>query len=297
MNIRSYPTLGLIALLAVGSGKQAAAGIFSNNINMLVVAEQPRGVPPSSGPVSYIAFDGGYIEAGDFIAGDTPPTPEQVSQSLHAILADQGFRIAQGSPSVVLTYYWGVLRIDHMQIRQAYAIRPNFEARIDMVSTKLLGDEVKNHILSAKKSGELNSDASAPRILVGPLKTIMENSRQPRYFVVVSAYDYEGLVHLEAKLLWRVKLSAQENNGGMDDVIPALIAGGGPYFGKNLPNVQELKVSPLTRTTRPVVETTSFLPSPEAYQLDKQFVDGLLKAERGKISGIVSGILPDNSGG
>jgi len=288
MNIRPYPALTLVALLAAGSGKQAAANIFSNKIDMLVIAEQPQAAPSSSGPVSYIAFDGGYIEAGDPIAGDTPPTPDQVGQSLRAVLADQGFLNAQASPSVVITYHWGVLRVDHREIRIPYAIKPNLAARIELVSTQQMGDEVKNHILGAKKGEGMSSDASAPRFLVGPLETIREDSRQPRIFIVVSAYDYQGLVHHEAKLLWRVKLSAQETSGEMSQVIPALIAGGGPYFGKNLPGIQDIDVSPSTTTTQPASGAANLRPSPESYQMDRQFIDGLLRMEHSKISGVVA---------
>src|ERR1700691_1633192 len=140
MKISSYSTIGLVAAMAVGFAPTASAGIFSNNIDMLVVAETPNGGPSSQGtPVAYAAFDGGYIEAGDPIAGDTPPTADQVSQSLRSALANQSFQAGGSSPSVVLTYHWGVLRIDHRQIRVPYGIKTNLEARIELVSTQQLG--------------------------------------------------------------------------------------------------------------------------------------------------------------
>jgi hypothetical protein len=281
MKLRTSSTFGLVAIMAIGFAPHASAGIFSNNIDMLVVAETPNGAPAQSSPLAYAAFDGGYIEAGDSIAGDTPPTPEQVSQSLRAALANQGFQAATSSPAVVLTYHWGVLRIDRRQIRVPYGIKSNLEARIELVSTRELGAEVENHILLNEKSGQSNADGASPRFLVGPADTVREDSNQPRIFVIVSAYDYEGLVHREAKLLWRVKLSAREQSGEMDEVIPALVAGGAPYFGKDLPGVKTVEVTPKT------VSQGSSAPAvtPDSLHLDSQFINGLLKSEHDNFSG------------
>jgi hypothetical protein len=280
MKLNTSPTFGLVALLAIGFAPHASAGIFSNNIDMLVVAETPDGATVPGSPLAYAAFDGGYIEAGDSIAGDTPPTPEQVGRSLRAALANQGFQ-AGTSPAVVLTYHWGVLRVDRRQIRVPYGIKSNLEARIELVSTRELGAEVENHILLGEKSGQTNSAGASPPILVGPADTVREDARQPRIFVIVSAYDYEGLLHREAKLLWRVKLSAREQSGEMDQVIPALIAGGAPYFGKDLPGVKTVEVTP-TATSH---ESGAPAVTPDSLHLDGQFINGLLKSEHDNFSG------------
>jgi hypothetical protein len=293
MKTRTYPALGLAVLCAAGFDSKAAAGIFSNNMDMLVVAEQATAAQaPQGGPVSYVAFDGGYIEAGDPIVGDTPPTADQVLQSLRGTLGDHGFQETVGTPSVVLTYHWGVLRVDHRQIKVPYGIKSNLMARIELVSTHQLGAEVENHILGRERGTGLNEDASAPRLLVGPLETINQDSKQPRIFVIVSAYDYQGLVHREAKLLWRVKMSTQERSGEMREVIPALLAAGGKYFGKNFTNVQDIE-APDSPPAQPASATAPARHSPEAYQLDKDFLDGLLRQEHGRFSGMVA----DNSGG
>jgi hypothetical protein len=283
MKISTYSTLGLASLLAIGFTPQASAGIFSNNIDMLVVAETPSGAPSAQGsPIAYAAFDGGYIEAGDSIAGDTPPTPEMVSQSLRAALANQNFQAGASSPAVVLTYHWGVLRVDRRQIRVPYGIKSNLEARIELVSTHELGAEVENHILLGEKSGQMNADAASTAIMGGPADTVREDSRQPRIFVIVSAYDYQGLLHREAKLLWRVKLSAREQSGEMDQVIPALIAGGAPYFGKDLDRVKTVEVTP---AAVPQGSGAPAAVTPDSLRLDGQFINGLLKSEHDNFSG------------
>jgi hypothetical protein len=253
---------------------------------MLVVAEQMQAAPSVQGnPVSYVAFDGGYIEAGDPIAGEGPPSADQVSQALNAALASQGFRSAQGTPDVVLTYHWGILRIDHTQIRVPYGIKTNLRARIELVSTEKLGAEVENHILLREKGNGSNDSVSSPRILAGQLETVVQDSKYPRYFVVVSAYDYQALAHHEARLLWRTKLSALETEGPMDEVIPTLIANGAPYFGKNLTDLKDVTAS-MVKAPSMAVATAYSPPTPESLRLDKHFVDALLKSEHVKISGV-----------
>jgi len=114
---------------------------------------------------------------------------DQVARSLRAALANQGFQAGDLSPSVVLTYHWGVLRVDRRQIRVPYGIKSNLEARIELVSTHQLGAEVENHILLREKSGQTNEDAASTRILGGPATTVAENARQPRIFAIASSSD------------------------------------------------------------------------------------------------------------
>jgi len=64
-------TAGLLGIIAA----PAAAG---RNLQMVVVAEQTGAMtapalPTPEHPASYVAFDGGYIEAGDPIANLQPP--------------------------------------------------------------------------------------------------------------------------------------------------------------------------------------------------------------------------------
>ena len=202
---------------------------------MLVVAETAKDAPAPATPFTYSAIDGGYIEAGDPIVGDTPPTADRVRQALFDALKSQGFDANRTSPSVLLTYYWGVLRTDREQIRLAYGVKSNLNARIHLVSTEQLGAEVENHILGRQKASGTDMNASSPPWLVGPTETVVQMARQPRIFVIVSAFDYQALSQQhDVKPLWRLKLSAQETSGDMDQVIPSLIAVGAPYFGKNL---------------------------------------------------------------
>lgn len=285
MKINPIITLGIAVVSAGTIAPRMAAGLFSNNIDMVVVAERMDGARSPTGASSYMALDGGYIEAGDPIAGETPPTPAQVAMSLQGALSKAGYT-QEPSPSVVLTYHWGVLRIDHRQVKVPYGIKTNQQARIELVSTTDLGAEVENHMLLREKGSLLNSNAASPVLLVGPTETIREESRQPRFFVIVSAYDYQGLLHRDAKLLWRVKLSAREQSGEMNEVIPALVAGGAPFFGKDIHEPSSVEVTPRAVTAP---EAAAPAISQDVLHLDRAFIGALLKAEHDQFSGGDSG--------
>ena len=286
MKTAPWTTLSLAALLTAGLCPQANAGLFTDNFEITVVAERAKDAPPvSSGPVSFVAFDGGFIEAGDPIAGDTPPSAEQVRQELRAALEAQGYHAAQGTPSLVLTYYWGVLRKDREQIRVPFGIKTNLRARIALVSTEMQRAEVENYILGAEKGSNVDMNASSPALLVGPLETVLQNSSMSRIFVVVSAYDYQALsARREAKLVWRAKLSAQESSGEMNEVIPPLIAIGGQFFGKDLPDGRIVKTT-LSKAAPVSGSEADVQPVPGSYNLDAKFIHAMLRSERTKVSG------------
>ena len=279
-----WPSLALAALLATGSGSLARAGIFSDNFQVIVVAEKATDAPPGlANATSYVAFDGGYVEAGDPVAGDNPPSADQVRQSLVSALASQGFQAAVSSPSLMLVYHWGVIRADNREIKVPYEIRKNQMARIALVSTEHAGTEVENSILNGEKGGGQNLNASSPVFLTAPLDAVLQHARVPRIFVVVSAYDFQAFAqNRQARLIWRTKLSAQDNSGDMAEVIPPLIAKGASFLGKGLPDVTYAEATLQGRQSAPVQASYS---TPDSYGLDKDALNGLLRQERIRFSG------------
>jgi hypothetical protein len=286
MKISPWTSLGLLAVVTAGFCPTAKAGLFSNGFEMLVVAETAKDAPASQiVPVPYCAIDGGYIEAGDAIAGENPPTADRVRQVLYDSLKEQGFNANRASPSILLTYFWGILRLDREEIRLVYGVKSNLDARLRLVSTEELGAEAENHILGRQKADGTNMNASSPVLLVGPTETVVQDASHPRIFVIVSAYDYQGLaLNHEAKLIWRTKLSALETSGDLDEVIPALIAKGAPFFGKN---IQYPKIVQATLSTKSGPESTSAESLQPAAQstIDNQLLQSVLYRERVQFSG------------
>ena len=286
MNTRNFTPLLFSGLLVAAFAIQAKANIFSDNFDALAVAERAKAAPAElSKPTSYVAFDGGYIEAGDPIAGDEPPTADNVRQSLEAALASQGFQASQTVPSLLITYHWGVLRVDHREINVPYKILTNLMARISLVSTAKMEAEIENHILDRKKGGGEDLSVSSPRFLAGDLDAALSHSRQPRIFVVVSAYDFQSLFQKhEARLVWSTKLSTQETSGKMEQVIPPLLSKGSSFLGADSPNVANIQATLEAKSTA-IGISAGTPPTPESYHIDRLYLDSLLRQERAQISG------------
>jgi hypothetical protein len=286
MKASPWTSLGLAAAMAAGFCPAAKAGLFSNNFEMLVVAETAKDAPASQiVPVPYCAVDGGYIEAGDAIAGENPPTADRVRQALFDALKEQGFEANRASPSILLTYFWGVLRLDREEVRLTYGVKSNLDARIRLVSTDQLGAEAENHILGRQKAGGTDMNASSPVLLVGPTETVVQNASRPRIFVIVSAFDYQGFaLNHEARLVWRTKLSALETSGDLDEVIPALIEKGAPFFGKNIqyPKIVQARLS---NSSGPANTTADSLQPAPGSAFDSQLLQAVLGRERVEFSG------------
>ena len=284
---KTWTSLLLAGLLITGFARHAQASLFSDEFDGLAVAERAKSSQREPGkPISYMAFDGGYIEAGDPITGDTPPTADQVRQSIESALASQGFQAGQTSPDLVITYHWGVLRVDHRQINVPYQIRRNLSARIALVSTEKMDAEVENHIRDREKSSGENLSFASPRFLVAPLDSVVAHARLPRIFVVISAYDFKSLSQRrEANLMWRTKLSAQESSGEMARVIPPLISRGSPYFGADSDKVAIFKAVLGGEPAKALPASYKAPPTPGSCHLDQQVMDELFKRVRTQISG------------
>lgn len=287
MKTSPWPSALLSTLLIAGSASSANASLFSDDFDAIAVAETAKDVPQDlTKATSYVAFDAGYIEAGDPIAGDTPPTADQVRQDLGEALSSQGFQAAEASPALVLIYNWGVLRVDHLQIRVPYGIKTNLRARIALVSTDQQGAAVENHILTKEKGSGVDTTSASPRFLVAPYDAIVQRARLPRIFVVVSAYDYQAMAQRhEAKLVWTAKLSAQETSGNMSEVIPPLIAKGAQYFGKDSLDVLNYKTTLGKGPGTAVATAYAAQPSLESYNLEKPLLESLMRQQRVRYSG------------
>jgi len=289
-----FSVVGLLAfqVAQAGSVGETPPG-RGPQIDAVVVAEQTNqgamvAPPAADRPISYVAYDAGYIEAGDPIAGQKPPTPAAVAQSLRNVLAAHGYQRAPAAvaPSIVLVYHWGSLNKVSFAIKSFTRINPNLKARIYLVAPTITAATVENFLLSRKSASNLNESAPVPGFLPSHLRDALDLAQDDRYFVVVSAYDHEALSHREPTLLWRAKMSARSVSGDMFQVLPALIAGGGPFFGYNLPEARSFK-TPLHPVGEAAAGAASEPPSAPAVasQLDASFISKLVKKEHDYFSG------------
>ena len=284
LGLTVFGLLGLVAApAAVGGGLQ-----------MIVVAEQPDARAPAAAaspdhPVYYVAFDGGYIEAGDPIAGERPPGAAAMAKALQHTLAGLGYQPAAGAatPTLVLTYHWGLINRDSFATKIGTKIDPNMHARLSLVTTSHQDGEIENYLLDKRMLGRTNPAFRSPGILSIRERDALELAHDNRYFVVLSAYDYSSISQRQPKLVWRVKLSTLSVGVSMADALPTLLQGGAPYMGRNLTDFEYAKV-PLVAAVGggPGGEVDRFSPPlGNTGSLDGQFLRGLMKPEHDEFSG------------
>jgi hypothetical protein len=270
-------------LLSLALLASPVIGRADPGFDTIVVAEQTvpgaRINSPAPGhPAYYVAYDGGYIEAGAAIGGLKPPAVAAIGRALRSALGTAGYEAAQAQtvPSLVLFYHWGSIRHNYGQT-DAFS---NLEARLSLVAPARMVRQAEDFVLHGHDAnvGYVASD----------LQSTLEFARGARYFVIVSAYDYSALTRHSVRLLWRVRLSTPENSGPMDEALLALVGSCGPYLGRNLEDRQRVSVLPPAPDSagRDGDGTVAALPAPDATgRLNAGFIGDLVRQEHELFSG------------
>lgn len=290
----------LAALFAMGLAAKATAAPWDTKLYMTVVAQQadPAAksmLPTAEQPAYYIAYDAGYIEAGDPIAGEKPPSASTVAQALHTTLASQHYlpAAALSAPSLLLVYHWGLLNRDSYQVRSSFRLQPNLKARIALVAPKRYAERIEQDLLDRRQPLQLHIPIIDPAE-----RDLLQLVGDNRYFVIVSAYDFASVAHGAGNLVWRVRLSTRSAGVSMAVALPTLIQGGGPYIGRELKEMQTVR-EPLVPESHAGVSAPgaeAFLPPPDvARQIDEHYLRGLMRQERIEFSGIYASDAKDSS--
>jgi len=258
--------------------------LADSNVQGIAVAEQTaQGSrlkhPTPEHPANYVAYDAGYIEAGYSVVGLKPPSATAVARSLRAALASAGYEAAsaQTPPSLLLIYHWGSIRPES---QNELIITSNLEARLFLVAPARMVRQAEEFLTDGKmaKAAYVASDE----------RDTLDFADGGHYFVVVSAYDFADLTRQTATLLWRLKLSTQENSGSMDQVLPALIGNCGRYLGCSFDNRQNISALLQPRSTGEIAGEEPH--SDSAQRINAGVIQSLMKQERDFLSG-----TPDSS--
>ncbi|HUJ43140.1 MAG TPA: hypothetical protein VLW52_05990 [Opitutaceae bacterium] len=277
----------LLALLVMGLATRSTAAPWDTKLYMVVVADQAdpaaKSLLPAAGqPVSYAAYDAGYIEAGDPIAGEKPPPASAISQALRAALASQNYLPAAtpATPTLLLVYHWGLLNRDSYQVRSSFRLQPNLKARIALVAPKRYAERIEQDLIDRRQPLPLHIPIIDPEE-----RELLQLVGDNRYFVIVSAYDFSSVTQGAGKLLWRVRLSTRSAGVSMAAALPTLIQGGGPYYGRNLKEMEIVR-QPLTAEGGAAKGEEIPPPPQAARQIDEHYLRQLMRAERIEFSGI-----------
>ena len=90
---------------------------------------------------------------------------------------------------------------------------------------------------------------------------ILQAARDERYFVIVSAYDYAAATQKKKTLLWRAKMSTPSSRVSLAEVLPGMIAAGGPRFGRET-RLPESVTAPIAKEGKVEVGTPTVIKDP-----------------------------------
>jgi hypothetical protein len=155
---------------------------------------------------------------GALVAGESKPPPgSSVAELLARALAAQTYLVVgqkTAAPTLVLVFHWGYL---NPQIDDTGD--PDNPQAVFWNQKEMLALVAGNTLANVGVFGIERED-------------ILQNAREDRYFVIVSAYDFTAAAQKQKVLLWRAKMSAPSHGVSLAEVIGPLIAAGGPRFGR-----------------------------------------------------------------
>lgn len=197
--------------------------------------------PTAQDPAYYVPVILGYQEGGKVVAGEEPPPRKEMLRLVGQALAREGYVLqalrpdaAKTLPSLIIALEWGYLNPDIVETgaldlstgeggtMSPAAIRndPTQATSVDFNQPQMLtlvaGSAIYRQALFSENEWQ----------------KLREAASEGRYFIILSAYDFEASVKGEQKLLWRARMSASRHRVWLDEVMPALVAAGAPHFGR-----------------------------------------------------------------
>ncbi len=187
------------------------------NVNVAMTDVGRKVEPPTAAkPTYYFPVVVGYREEGSKVAGETKPPVMPVVHTLAKTLAQQHYLVISKDhpqPTVLLAFYWGYMNPqidDYGDPDNPQKVFYNQNEMLTLVGGQTLG------------MLDLNFEREA----------VMQGAEDDRYFVVVSAYDFAAARQHKKVLLWQARMSTPSAGVSIDEVLPSLIASGGPMFGR-----------------------------------------------------------------
>jgi hypothetical protein len=214
--------------------------------------------PTADRPAYVVTHSGGQHDFGQVPAGEKTPSAETLEQLVEQALGRLHYLRADAShpPSLLIVFSWGV----HCSPGDDFE-DPGYRNLLDraaLVGGRRFADELKkileqNETLAAATSMEpfgaqmpgmrpmsaaslFQHDSPIEAFRRRDLKTeyLLRQIADDCYYVVVTAFDYSSVASGKQQLLWRTKLTATARGASMATAIPALIANGAGYLGREM---------------------------------------------------------------
>jgi hypothetical protein len=214
--------------------------------------------PTPEHPAFYVPVVIGYRSEGGQVAGEKPPPPpERVMHQLAVTLAEQGYRVVgtkTGEPTVLLLFAWGSWnpQIDKVPFEEDADPSKESDASPPLPTgsgglERTVPSRNATDMLRLVAGNTINRLPMMPSYMTDVDRdAIRSDATENRYFVVVVAYDWAAMKQHKRVPLWTAKMSIRSTGSWFDEVFPALIKSGGPFFGRETLERQLVTV-PLVR--------------------------------------------------
>lgn len=238
--------------------------------------------PTPGHPIYYVPIIYGWHEEGRIVAGEEPPKRTEMIRLLGQALAREGYVLQAlrpdantTRPSIIVAVEWGYLNpvitnegalnvttgsggsLSPQEIRDDPTQRDSTFHNEREMATLVAGSALQRQAFFSEADWQKLNNAMS----------------EGRYYIVVSGYDFEASLHGEQKLLWRTRVSTPRQGVWMSDVMPALVAGGAPLFGRqsDVPKWTDLRVrdGKVIMPDAVVIEPDVKLPASEKKAVDK----------------------------
>lgn len=214
--------------------------------------------PTAERPVYVVTHSGGQHDFGQVPAGERAPAAETLDQLLGLALGRQHCLRADSShpPSLLIVFSWGVHcspgddfedpGYRNLLDRAALVGGRKFAAELQKVleQNETLAAATSAQPFGAQMSGMRPMSAASLFQSQSPIEAFRRRDLKTDhllrliaddcYYVVVSAFDYSSVARGKQQLLWRTKLTTTARGASMADAIPALLAGGAGYLGREM---------------------------------------------------------------
>ncbi len=208
-------------LLATGAVRAADFRLFKNTWgNVIVATDMTKAgkdiAPPNpQQPVYYKGMSLGR-KLGS-IPGDREPDVQQLNLFVAEILAKQGYLAARPGapePELFLVLQWGY-------------IKPGSE---DLLW--FLGYDPRQDIASQATINMLGPEVFRRGMRSPEIDTILQDSQNPIYGIIVTAFDFKTAKSPEPVALWQTRIGLPANGKSMSAALPVMIAAAGPAIGR-----------------------------------------------------------------
>ncbi len=200
--------------------------------------------PTAEHPAYYVPVILGYHTNGQIIAGERPPSRAELIRDMGKALAKEGYVLQAlrpdnktTLPSLILCFEWGYLNPQISDLGEDPTV---IGADSSTTIPRVVADFNQREMLTLVAGDAIYRGAS---FSTSDWERLRDAATEGRYYIIVSAYDFEASLKGEKKLLWRARMSTERQGVWMNDVVPALIAGGAPIFGRELPRPQFLSAA------------------------------------------------------